>query len=139
MRALGFSADDSLPAIFDLQRVEVLRGPQGTLFGAGSEGGTVRYITPQPNLTDFEVFSRAELAQTRHGDPSYEIGVAVGGPIVQDKIGFRVSGWHSRDGGWTDTVDNATIAADKTSGSITDRQAKRGKAEGFRGGVGVPP
>src|SRR3546814_1181727 len=65
MRALGFSADDSLPAIFDLQRVEVLRGPQGTLFGAGSEGGTVRYITPQPNLTDFEVFSRAELAQTR--------------------------------------------------------------------------
>src|SRR3546814_11741423 len=100
MRALGFSADDSLPAIFDLQRVEVLRGPQGTLFGAGSEGGTARSITPQPNLTDFEVFSPPELAQTRHGDPRYEIGVAVGGPIVPDKIGFSVSGWHRRYGGW---------------------------------------
>src|SRR3546814_12797525 len=70
MRALGFSADDSLPAIFHLQRVEVLPGPHGTLFGAGSEGGTVRTITPQPYPTAFAVFSRAELAQTRPCRPT---------------------------------------------------------------------
>mgnify|MGYP001579998441 FL=1 len=63
MRSLGFSADDSLPAIFDLERVEVLRGPQGTLFGAGSQGGTVRYITPQPSLTQYSGFGRAEVAK----------------------------------------------------------------------------
>ena len=51
LRALGFNSDDALLKIFDLDRVEVLRGPQGTLFGAGSEGGTVRYITVQPSLT----------------------------------------------------------------------------------------
>ena len=51
MRSLGFNPDDTLPKTFDLERVEVLRGPQGTLFGAGSEGGTVRYILTQPSLT----------------------------------------------------------------------------------------
>src|SRR6185312_14631459 len=49
MRALGFNPDDTLPKTFDLDRVEILRGPQGTLFGAGSEGGTVRYIMTQPS------------------------------------------------------------------------------------------
>jgi iron complex outermembrane receptor protein len=48
VRALGLNANNTLPAVYDLDRVEVLRGPQGTLFGAGSEGGTVRYITPNP-------------------------------------------------------------------------------------------
>src|SRR5437879_41132 len=51
MRALAFNPDEALPKSFDIARVEVLRGPQGTLFGAGSEGGTVRYITVQPSLT----------------------------------------------------------------------------------------
>src|SRR5258708_6212873 len=51
MRALAFNPDETLPKAFDIDRVEVLRGPQGTLFGAGSEGGTVRYITTQPSLT----------------------------------------------------------------------------------------
>src|SRR5579863_7660258 len=50
MRALGFNPDDTLIKVFDLDRIEILRGPQGTLFGAGSEGGTVRYITSQPSL-----------------------------------------------------------------------------------------
>src|SRR3546814_13042605 len=52
MRALGFSADDSLPAIFDLKRVEVLRGPQGAQFGAGSEAGTVSTTTAPTTTTD---------------------------------------------------------------------------------------
>jgi hypothetical protein len=51
VRNLDFSAGTLFPTIFDLDRVEVLRGPQGTLFGAGSEGGTVRFIQPEPSLT----------------------------------------------------------------------------------------
>ncbi len=58
MRALAFNPDEALPKSFDIDRVEVLRGPQGTLFGAGSEGGTVRYITTQPSLTKTSIYSR---------------------------------------------------------------------------------
>src|SRR5476649_2716040 len=62
MRALAFNPDETLPKSFDVARVEVLRGPQGTLFGAGSEGGTVRYITTQPSLSKTSVYSRDEVS-----------------------------------------------------------------------------
>ena len=101
-RIVGYSATNTYPQVFDLDRVEVLRGPQGTLFGAGSEGGTLRFITPQPSLTTYSVYGRGEVAGTDGGDPSYELGAAVGGPIVKDKLGFRVSYWARRDGGYVD-------------------------------------
>jgi outer membrane receptor protein involved in Fe transport len=110
MRTLGFDSDNALPAIFDLERVELLRGPQGTLFGSGSEGGTVRYITPAPSLHGWHGYARAEIASIDHGGTNYEGGAAIGGPIVEDRLGFRISAWHRRDGGYIDHVDNATGA-----------------------------
>ncbi len=126
IRGLGFSSDNSLPAIFDLERVEVLRGPQGTLFGAGSEGGTVRYITPQPGLKTFTTYDRAEVSTTAHGGMSYEVGSAVGGPIVEDRLGFRVSAWHRRDGGYIDHVDGQTGAVDAKNINHGDVTVLRG-------------
>lgn len=98
----GNGTSTAFPTLFDLNRVEVLRGPQGTLFGAGSEGGTVRFIQAEPGLTKFTGYSRAEIAATEHGDPSAELGAALGGPIIKDVLGFRVSGYVRRDGGWVD-------------------------------------
>jgi iron complex outermembrane receptor protein len=92
------------PVAFDLNRIEVLRGPQGTLFGAGSEGGTVRFIPKAPSLTDYSGQVSGEFGGTDGGDPSYEGGVAYGGPIVPDKLGFRVSAWYRLDGGYVDRV-----------------------------------
>jgi len=105
MRALAFNPDEALPKSFDIDRVEILRGPQGTLFGAGSEGGTVRYITTPPSLTQSSIYSRGELAFTQGGDPSYELGIAAGGPLVDGKFGARLTVWYRRDGGWIDRVD----------------------------------
>jgi len=116
MRSLGFNPDDTLPKTFDLDRVEVLRGPQGTLFGAGSEGGTVRYILTQPSLTKDSTYARSEVSFTQYGEPSYEAGVAHGGPIIDGTLGFRASVWFRRDGGWIDRVD-------PTSGAVVDSNA----------------
>jgi outer membrane receptor protein involved in Fe transport len=96
------------PQIFDLERIEVLRGPQGTLYGGSSQGGTIRFITPQPSLTRFSGQARLELATTKNGDLTYEGGVAAGGPIVEDKLGFRASVWSKRVGGYLDHVSRLT-------------------------------
>src|ERR1700681_2930199 len=116
MRSLGFNPDDTLPKTFDLDRVEVLRGPQGTLFGAGSEGGTVRYILTQPSVTKESTYARSEVSLTQYGQPSFETGIAHGGPIIDGTLGFRASAWFRRDGGWIDRVD-------PTTGAVVDANA----------------
>jgi iron complex outermembrane receptor protein len=110
MRALGFNPDDALPKTFDLDRIEVLRGPQGTLFGAGSEGGTVRYIMTQPSVTKESTYARTELSFTRGGDPSYEGGIAHGGPLIDGVLGYRASVWYRYDGGWINRIDASNLA-----------------------------
>ncbi|HZV18138.1 MAG TPA: TonB-dependent receptor [Sphingobium sp.] len=94
-----------LPPIFDLERVEVLKGPQGTLYGGSSQGGTVRFITPAPNLSRFSVTARTEINSVDHGDIGYEGGLAVNVPLVTDELGLRVSGFHRRYGGYIDYKD----------------------------------
>jgi iron complex outermembrane receptor protein len=110
MRSVGFNPDDTLPKTFDLQRVEVLRGPQGTLFGAGSEGGAVRYILTQPSTTQSDTYMRSEVSYTQYGQPSAEFGIAHGQPIIDGTLGVRASIWYRYDGGWIDRVDDSTGA-----------------------------
>ena len=126
VRALGLNANNTLPVVFDLQRVEVLRGPQGTLFGAGSEGGTVRYITTQPSLTSYSANAHAEIATTEDGAPSYEIGAAAGGPIIEDKIGFRISAWDRHDGGYVDRFNGGDVGGVEKDANYTDTYVLRG-------------
>jgi len=101
--ALNYNGS-TVPFIFDVERVEVLRGPQGTLFGASSQGGAIRFITPTPSMTTRSYYGRASVMTTKHGDMGYEIGAAAGGPIVEDRIGFRLSAYHRREGGWIDHI-----------------------------------
>jgi outer membrane receptor for ferrienterochelin and colicin len=98
MRAMGFNPDEALPKTFDLDRVEVLRGPQGTLFGAGAEGGAVRYITPQPSLTDFtrernSLSRKAARPATRRAMPSAaRLSTARSGPAQACGIAATAAG-----------------------------------------------
>jgi iron complex outermembrane receptor protein len=103
-RHLAFGSVNAFPALFDLERVEVLKGPQGTLFGAGSEGGTIRFITPEASLTKFSGYARTEFGQIDGGGQNYEAGAAFGGPIIDNVLGFRVSASFREDGGWVNRV-----------------------------------
>ncbi|WP_395671784.1 TonB-dependent receptor domain-containing protein [Phenylobacterium sp.] len=125
IRALGSQPRNAIPNLFDLERVEVLRGPQGTLFGAGAQGGAIRFITPKPNLSGMDVYARGELAYTESGSASYEGGVAVGGPLVQDQLGFRISAYHRRDGGY---VDRARYIPGSVAGPLTAASPYTGRA-----------
>jgi iron complex outermembrane recepter protein len=107
-RSLGGTVNGGgpfLPALFDLQRVEVLKGPQGTLYGGSSEGGTVRYIMNEPSLTTYSGNVKSEVNSTEDGGKGWEVGGAFGGPVVQDKLGFRVSAWGRHIAGYVDHVD----------------------------------
>ena len=103
-RNFGYNAGSAFPSLFDLQRVEVLRGPQGTLFGAGSEGGTVRAILPQPSLTTYTEYARAEGLHIDHGGNGGEAGFEISGPIVDDHVGFLASVFYRRDAGYINAV-----------------------------------
>ena len=113
------------PEIFDLERVEILRGPQGTLFGAGSEGGTVRLITPQPSADKFDAYARAEQSFTRGGDPSQEAGAAVNVPLVEGKLGMRLTLSYRHDGGYVNRMDYITGNVLQTGSNFADTGTAR--------------
>jgi outer membrane receptor protein involved in Fe transport len=125
MRALAFNPDEALPKSFDIDRVEVLRGPQGTLFGAGSEGGTVRYITTQPSVNRTSMYARGEVATTDGGAPSYEGGFAIGGPLIDNTLGARITLWYRRDGGWIDDISPVTGAPVQSNANYVDNYLAR--------------
>lgn len=117
-RHLNFGSVSPFPQLFDLDRVEVLRGPQGTQFGAGAEGGVVRFIAPEPSMHAQSAYLRGDLAQAKDGAPSYEGGAAFGAPIISDLLAFRVSASYRRDGGWVDRV-GYTLVPNGLNGGAT--------------------
>lgn len=90
--------------LFDVDRIEVLRGPQGTIYGASTLGGLIKYVTKVPRIDRTEIDLRAGIASTRHGDLSSYGSAALNLPLG-DKVAFRGSGYYSRDGGYIDNVE----------------------------------
>src|ERR1700726_1705100 len=119
MRSVGFNPDDTLPKTFDLERVEILRGPQGTLFGAGSEGGAVRYILTQPSVSSTSSYVRSEASYIQYGQPNFELGLARGQPLIDGTLGVRGSVWYRSEGGWINR-------ADPTTHAVTEHNVNRG-------------
>ena len=96
--AFGASIPDA--ALFDIERVEFLRGPQGTLFGEGSEAGTIRLITNKPDSHAFSAKFEGTDYGTRDGANSWNGRGAVNIPLVADQLAARIVGSFRDDGGW---------------------------------------
>ena len=104
--------------LFDIDRIEVLRGPQGTLYGTGSLSGTIRLVTKQPKLGRFEGDAGAELSTTEKGGRNYSVNGMLNLPLVDGKLAMRVVGWRVNDSGFIDNVRLGLrdINTEKTSG-----------------------
>jgi iron complex outermembrane receptor protein len=100
--AAGFQPD---PRLFDIERIEVLRGPQGTLYGEGSIGGTLRMITPRPDPSAFSGKLDSSVQSTGEGDDSYKLNGMLNMPLIKDVLALRVSGLHHELGGFIDRID----------------------------------
>jgi iron complex outermembrane recepter protein len=88
--------------VYDLERVEVLRGPQGTLYGANAGAGVVRILTHDPALDAFEFKSRALFSQTENGGNNGQVDLALNAPIVANKLAARAVVGYQDMAGWID-------------------------------------
>lgn len=88
--------------LLDVERIEVLRGPQPALYGEGSMGGTIRYVTAKPDLTAFGGSGLAEISFPMSGETGYRVEGVVNAPLSTDTAALRIAATHEKEGGWVD-------------------------------------
>jgi iron complex outermembrane recepter protein len=93
---------------FDMARIEVLRGPQGTLYGASSVGGVIKYVPNAPSSERFEARLLASTEAVANGDPGYSVTGLVNVPL-SDTFALRASGFYRFDSGFIDSIGNHPI------------------------------
>ncbi len=91
-------------ALFDIERIEVLRGPQGTLYGASTMGGLLKYVTEEPSTTSSGGTARGGASSTERGGINYDGGGSYNVPLVDDKAALRMSAFYTHDDGYIDNV-----------------------------------
>jgi iron complex outermembrane receptor protein len=115
---------------FDVARIEVLRGPQGTFYGANALGGILKFVTNKPDTSKIEVRGRASVEATKGGDESY-MGSAVVNLPLGDTLAVRASGFYRDIGGFIDSIG--------TDGADVERNINSSKSYGGRGSLLFQP
>lgn len=106
--------------LYDLSRIEVLKGPQGTLYGEGAMGGAIRMIVKEPQLTGSDIKAESSVSYTEHGGWNEGIKLAGGTALIDDRLGIRVVGTAKRDSGFIDLPNQ-----DREDANDSDRQSLR--------------
>ena len=125
----------------DLNRIEVLEGPQGTLFGAGAEAGVIRYITNEPKLDVTEGSVKAGYGVTAHGDPNTDVTAVLNLPLIENTMAVRAVIYDDARGGYINNVP-ATFTRSNTDIGIHYANYPTGCVDGGGGGAPacqVPP
>lgn len=111
----------------DLDRVEVLKGPQGTLYGASSMGGLIKYVTRAPDLTKTEFRASEDFNQSENGSLGVNVSSAVSVPLIADMLAVRLNAYYQHDGGFITDV------------GIGGEDTNRGNDKGFHGSLLFKP
>jgi len=116
---ISLTTTGSQPSIrmVDIERVEALSGPQGTLYGSDAQAGTMRIITNKPKLNTFEAIIDAEVRAGDKSDESYRGSLVFNVPLIEDRMAMRIVGYSDHDGGFIDNVFGHTPDASAVGGS----------------------
>ena len=114
--AAGFNPD---PRLIDIDRVEALSGPQGSLFGDSSQCGTLRILTNKPNTNEFNGWVDATGSQIDDGDLGYDFSGMVNIPLVEDKLALRLVGFHAEEAGYIDNILGNSIGGVPALGGVS--------------------
>ena len=114
-----------------LERIEVLRGPQGTLYGASSLGGLVKYVTRTPSLTEYSGRLEVGANHVADGGEGYSARGSVNVPIIADKIAVSVSGFYRKDPAYVDNIDPVS--------SVRFKDVNKAKYWGGRAALAIRP
>ena len=102
-----YTAGATEPRFFDIDRVEVLRGPQGTIYGASSMGGTIHFVSNQPDLHNTSGTAHSSVGGTQGGGLNYEADSTINVPLVEGQAALRLGALYDHESGWIDRVDAA--------------------------------
>jgi iron complex outermembrane recepter protein len=124
---------DAEPRLIDIERVEVLRGPQGTLYGASSEGGTVRFLTNKPDSHEFSGKVKQDVSYTTHGGWNYDSQGVVNIPVVEDVFAVRVSAEVGENSGYIDryALTGSLAAGTAAGGALEEKGTNAEKNTAF--------
>ncbi|WP_233839928.1 TonB-dependent receptor [Dyella sp. 2HG41-7] len=128
------------PSVFDIDRVEVLRGPQGTIYGSSSMGGTVKYVTNQPDADAVEARIKTDISGTQGGGLNNNVSGVANLPLVDGKVGLRVSAYERYDDGFIDRypIDPYNYLAADPSGKVK-KDVNTYKSYGTRAALLIKP
>ena len=113
------------PRLVDIERVEALSGPQGTLYGGSAQSGTLRIVTNKPDMSKFEVIADATVKKGSTSDMSHDISGVLNAPLIPGVLAIRLVGFSAKDGAFIDNVlgdspggtfDNSSVAKKNASG-----------------------
>lgn len=112
---LTYNAPEPDLRLYDIDRIEVIEGPQGTLYGAGTLGGIVRLVPNSPDLAEFHAFASMGGSATRRGTAGSDFGAMVNIPVVSGRVGLRLVGYRQFEGGY---IDNVVLGTKDTNRSL---------------------
>jgi iron complex outermembrane recepter protein len=112
------------PKFFDIDRVEVLRGPQATLYGASSMGGTIKFVPNEPDLKEREFNTYLETSSLRGGSAGYSASAVANLPLVENTLALRIGAQAQRAGGFIDQVDGGGAVLAKDINKVDDQEVR---------------
>jgi iron complex outermembrane recepter protein len=120
------------PRLIDVERIEALRGPQGTLYAASSQSGTLRVITNKADPTKFDAWAEALLSSTASGGTGHDVSAMVNVPLVADKLALRLTGFTAEDAGFIDRVLADSQGGTFTNEDVVKKDVNKHNTEGGR-------